>query len=154
MHMMLPICPSAENSSFLLVEATVCCWFCYGKASRRQTNKNHLCGVPTLVWSSDQVLWWMAVTATFQRIMHCQLICKILSCGNNSKTDWCFQHSGSGSNSLNSKLPGYSLGSRLDNNYISVLNSNWQLTASLDCHDIVSDFTAEIGDILDQLGDE
>ena len=46
----------------------------------------------------------MGVTVTFQRMMQFGLL---LSCDSDLKSDWDFQLSGSGSNSLNSrKLPG------------------------------------------------
>ena len=94
---------SAENGPFLLVEATVCA----GSATegKQKTNEQKsACRAPTLARSSDQLLWWMGVTVTFQRMTQFGLL---LSCDSDLKSDWVFQLSGSGSNSLNSrKLPG------------------------------------------------
>ena len=84
--MILLIFSPAENSPFLLMEATVCA----GSATegKQKTNEQKLmCRTPTLARSSDQLL--------------------LLSCDSDLKSDWFFQLSGSGSNSLNSrKLPG------------------------------------------------
>ena len=50
----------------------------------------------------------MGATATFQHMMQFGLLLTVLSCDRDLKSDWVFQLSGSGSNSLNSrKLPGH-----------------------------------------------
>ena len=98
--MILLIFSLAENGPFLLVEATVCT----GSATdgKQKTNVQKLsCRAPTLARST------IVMNGRDHDVSTHDAICLLLSCDSDLKSDWVFQLSGSGSNSLNSpKLPG------------------------------------------------
>ena len=89
------------------------------EGKQKMNEQKSSCRAPTLARSIDQLLWWMGVTAMVQCMTQFGLL---LSCDSELKSDWDFQLSGSGSNSLNwRKLPGrFSLPKRPGNEAIEL----------------------------------
>jgi len=111
-----------QNRAFLLVETTVCCWFCYWSEVQvfRKTIIVQSTYTSVIEWSQ---LKWMGVTATVQCMT--QLLGFTVVMWQHSEIWLVCQLSGSGSNSLNlRKLPGcfsHGLGTRQSNTWTDLL---------------------------------